>query len=203
MPSIWSRQTLPIALAFFILTGWFTLRSLSSSPELAFVSDSSADYADGPPAAFDALGAPARPVSHPKKPTFEAEPFLSTPPDPEALYRALVPGLQALVNRPIASYRDSLALETKRCPITHRQSNPDQVKGDGRWWATATVAELGAARAKLATQVVEAFGFTAELDGPRGEQPVSMKSSLSAAAWKELFGMGGNGGRGLVFTAGK
>ncbi|GAA5986178.1 hypothetical protein JCM5350_006530 [Sporobolomyces pararoseus] len=76
-------------------------------------------------------------------------------------------------------YERSLEAETARCPLTHLQSNQDQLKGDGQGcWKRVSVEELVEARQKVIDRV---------------------KETVHQRGVGELVG---NGQRGLVFTAG-
>lgn len=195
------RQALPYGLALFLLVAFFTLHSSTPSPPPDFN-----DLADSPllhDAVADTPPLPPAPPPVPLSPPRPKTPTVATPlplPESEVLYAEVVPRLKELVAREIPSYRDSLAKETKRCPVTHRQSNQDQLKGDGKWWATVPSTELAAARSRLARGVVARFGWEVELEGGVQEGEEAAVTQLSDKEWERLFG---KGGRGLVFTAGK
>ncbi|GAA6064395.1 hypothetical protein JCM10212_004234 [Sporobolomyces blumeae] len=79
----------------------------------------------------------------------------------------------------ILSYDASLELESKRCPTTERQSNRDQLNGEGKeWWPVVTVEELRQGRQRVIDRV------------------------RYALAEGELVDLVGDHRRGIVFTAG-
>lgn len=119
-------------------------------------------------------------------------------PTRQDLRSTLLPVLHALLAKPILSHTKSLAIEIARCPTSHRQSNQDQLNGQGSWWESVPEPELLKAREDVARDVAERFGFALSEDGH--ELDSEGTGTLSSAEWSGLWG---KGGRGLVFTAGK
>lgn len=114
-------------------------------------------------------------------------------PTPQEFLSNLVPRLQKLDQAPILSHDDSLAVEEERCPYTYRQSNQDQLRGDGELWKTFTSERLNQERRDVIVDALGSFGL--ELS-----EGTSEPSSLGGDEWSQRFG---DKRRGLVFCAGK
>ncbi|KAM0753103.1 hypothetical protein T439DRAFT_346775 [Meredithblackwellia eburnea MCA 4105] len=203
------RQALPFALALFVVSIWVTVRTFSKSPQEFSLNDPADslhdDYAlEETPSRLD-LSDPALVDARPQAGDDSSKTWITFP-EPEALYDALIPKFNALLSQPILSHTESLKKEHKRCPLAQRQSNQDQVNGEGPWWASVSTKELEKERARIMQYVVENLGFSKSSlgsdAGGRTEGASDKGTSLSREAWKDLFGFGGQGGRGLVFTAG-
>ncbi|GAA5910540.1 hypothetical protein JCM6882_008550 [Rhodosporidiobolus microsporus] len=105
-----------------------------------------------------------------------------SPITPTSLRALLLPRLARVAAAPILSYDASLALESARCPLSYRQANRDQLRGEGEeWWPTVSVEELEEGRGRVVERVREVFEGVNE---------------------EKLQEMLGTGERGLVFTAG-
>lgn len=121
-------------------------------------------------------------------------------PSPAELRTSLIPGLRWLRSQAIASYSDSLRIESTRCPTTHLQSNQGQLEGNGEWWKTVEAEVLETARGQVVEAVADVFGFNLQSGEAGFDTDETMKTSLGSAEWDALFG---DGGRGVVYTAGK
>ncbi|GAA5975820.1 hypothetical protein JCM11641_005883 [Rhodosporidiobolus odoratus] len=108
---------------------------------------------------------------------------------PDRIAFLLRPRLERLSGLPILGYEESLDLESARCPTSYRQSNRDQLSGEGEnYWPRVSVEELKWARERVIEKVKARFGLD---EG--GKQ-------LDADKLEEMLGTTRE--RGLVFTAG-
>lgn len=123
-------------------------------------------------------------------------------PNPDYLYSQLLPGLRWLSAQKVLSYEASLMVETYagRCPQTQLQSNLDQLKGDGEKWKIMENDQLVKERNNVIDKVIKVFGFESESKNDKFDTKGKVVSTLKAEEWDSLFG---NGGRGIVYTAGK
>jgi len=126
------------------------------------------------------------------QPSVKAE-WPKAAPTPNDFLSNLVPRLQKLDQAPILSHDDSLAVEEERCPHTYRQSNQDQLRGDGELWKTFTSERLKQERREVIADALKTFGL--EL-----KEGTMAPSSLGGDEWSQRFA---DGRRGLVFCAGK
>lgn len=114
-------------------------------------------------------------------------------PTPKEFLSKIVPRLQKLEKAPILSHDESLAVEEERCPHTYRQSNQDQLRGDGELWKTFTSERLKQERREVIVDALDRFGLGLS-------EGIIKPSSLGGDDWSQRFG---DGRRGLVFCAGK
>ncbi len=115
-------------------------------------------------------------------------------PPKQAELRSTVLGAFAnLLSAPIASHNDSLARQTERCPYSQYQVDVDHVKKFGKWWEQVEDSELKGMRETVAERVANAMGWDVNGAG----EPIQ---EGGLAEWRQRFG---NGGRGIVYTAGK
>jgi len=116
------------------------------------------------------------------------------PPNQAQLRATVLGALADLLAAPIASHNDSLARQSARCPFSQYQVDIDHVKKFGHWWETVDEAELRAMRETVAGRAAAEMGW----DLAKAGEGLDPAGGLSK--WRQKFG---NGGRGIVYTAGK
>ncbi len=116
-------------------------------------------------------------------------PWPSPPPTPAALGARLLTRIDSLLAAPILSYDDSAKKQRRLCPLSHEQSNQDQINGEGDFWREVKSSTLSGKRVGVAARLRMRLGFDASWG----------KNRLGNAEWKALFG---NGERGIVMTGG-
>lgn len=115
------------------------------------------------------------------------------PPSQGELRSTVLLAFADLVSAPIASHNQSLVRQQERCPFSEYQVDVDHVKKFGGWWAGVEDTELAGMRERVVDRVTGVMGWDLETAG----QPVG---EGGLAEWRQRFG---NGGRGIVYTAGK
>lgn len=115
------------------------------------------------------------------------------PPNQAQLRSTVLGAFADLLAAPIASHNDSLARQTGLCPFSQYQVDVDHVKKFGRWWEEVEEGVLQGMREAVAERATTAMGWNLTNAG----EPIP---EGGLAQWRERFG---NGGRGIVYTAGK
>jgi hypothetical protein len=109
-------------------------------------------------------------------------------PSRSSLEAELLDSLNNQTTRRIPSHSASLARQEKLCPHSAAQADVLQIQDFGPWWESASEAELGAGRLRLAEAVARGFGF--ELDG-------TGQGEVREEDWELQFG---DGRRGVVYS---